>query len=95
MIGRIISPPYTTITKDMSYTFFDNSRLSEKQSKFDGFSFKELVSQHEKEILLWASKKCKSTREMAKLLSMDHSTIVKKAKKYQIEIGKKRTNKTL
>lgn len=48
-------------------------------------SFKDAVDQYEKNILIQAMKRTKSTEEMAKMLKLDRSTITRKLKKYDIE----------
>lgn len=48
-------------------------------------SLKEAVEQAEKSIILQASKKCKSTYELAKMLETSQPTIFRKIKKYKID----------
>ena len=50
----------------------------------DMLSLGEQVNAFEKEILIMAKKKYKTSRAMAEYLKVDQSTIVKKMKKYQI-----------
>ena len=44
-------------------------------------SYQELMDEYQREILIWAKEKYKTSREMAKALQLDHSTICKKAKR--------------
>lgn len=44
----------------------------------------EYIDQKEKEYLLWVRARCRTTREMAKYLQVDHSTVIRKLKKYGI-----------
>lgn len=73
--------PNTTIKWAMISKYFSEVSGEAISSRFYGHSLKELMSEYEKEILLWAHKCYGSTRAMAKALGIDHSTIVRKSRK--------------
>jgi len=50
--------------------------------KLTGRGLKDLLNEYEKEILINAKEKYKTTRNMAKFLEVDQSTIVRKLNKY-------------
>ena len=92
MIERwvVVYAPYTTVTWEMIEHHYDTAYLSTTHDKFKSSSLKELMLDFEKEVLTWAAEKYETTREIAKVLDVDHSTIVRKANTYNIKIGKKR-----
>ena len=49
-------------------------------------SYKEMMDEYSREILLWAKDKYKTSREIAKALLLDHSTVCKKAKALGIDM---------
>ncbi len=94
MIERwiVVYPPYTTVTWEMIEHHYDTAHLPTAQDKFKSRSLKELTSDFEKEVLIWVAEKYKTTREIANALSVNHSTIVRKANAYNIKIGKKKAS---
>ncbi len=49
-------------------------------------SMREMVDDYKREILIWARDHCHSSREMASYLQVDHSTILKLAKKLHVDL---------
>ncbi len=49
----------------------------------------EIMDEYQREVLLWAASEYKTVREMAQALGVDHSTIVKKAKRLGIKFERK------
>lgn len=91
MIERwvVIYEPWSTIKWEMIANHYDHDYMQTGHSKFEGHSLKEIVADLEKEVLLWANETYGSTREMAKVLQVDHSTIVRKARGYGIKLSQK------
>lgn len=58
-------------------------------SNFENQGYKECVSRFEKELLVLALSKYKTTRATAKVIGLDQSTIVKKAAKFNIDLKNK------
>lgn len=49
-------------------------------------TYNEIMDEYQRDVLLWAKKQYKTTREMAAALDLDHSTISKKAKRLGINL---------
>lgn len=90
MIERwiVVYEPYTTVKWEMIEHHYCTDYVSPTTDRFDAHTLKELTKDFEKEVLIWASEKYETTREIANALSIDHSTVVRKAKQYNIKIGK-------
>jgi len=66
-----------------------NGNILPAQHKNFSHSFTEQIDSFEKTLLSNAASKCKNTREVASMLQISQPTVVRKFKKYKIQINKK------
>jgi PAS domain S-box-containing protein len=84
----VITDPSATVTwQQLADTFGMHSESAAKLD-FRNRSFSEIVDDTERNVLDWALKEYGTTRKAASALKLDHSTIVKKAKRLGISRGK-------
>lgn len=84
----IISQPSQLIYHDEVLNILHNGKDKEVNQTHGNKGLKEILSEIEKSILENAIRSTKSTREAAKILKIDQSNVVRKAKKYGIKIQK-------
>lgn len=82
----VIYDAFTIVSWDMVKSYFNHSKVDLLQSRFEGMTYKAFIENQEREMLIWAHKNYKTTREMAKALKIDHSTIVRKARALGINL---------
>lgn len=92
----VIFEPYSVIRwEQVRYTFDgyqENEGIEDSSENFRMRSMAEIVDDCQRDVLLWARAEYGSVREMAEALGMDHSTIVKKAKKLGISLERSGKN---
>lgn len=76
-----------TITKEDLPDGIINEHNSYECLTADNLSYKETINSVEKKLLVDAMKKTKSTEEMARLLKLDRSTVIRKLQKHKIKTG--------
>ncbi|MBK5253949.1 MAG: sigma 54-interacting transcriptional regulator [Peptostreptococcaceae bacterium] len=76
-------------TEDLPWNKSDhvNTEKGKVTTNFKNCTLSQGIELAEKELLLKTAKSCKSTREMAKILDVNQSTIVRKLKKYDIAVN--------
>ena len=88
----VIFDAYAVIRwEQVRYTFdgFQDSGESDNQnSSFRMRTMSEIVDDCQRDVLMWARAEYGSVRDMAEALGMDHSTIVKKAKKLGVSLDR-------
>ena len=84
MIERIIvvNPSGTVINREHVFSALNHSGLDPELQNIGGGSLKDLVAKYEKTIILSAIDHEGSIRKAAKVLGVDHSTLVKKCRQY-------------
>ena len=84
MIERIIviNPSGTLISREHVYSALNHSGMKMNMEDMGGNTLKELVFQYEKSVVMNAIEHTGSIRKAAKLLGVDHSTLVKKCKNF-------------
>jgi PAS domain S-box-containing protein len=86
----VIFSAYTVISwQQVCQTFDDNLNNQEyiDQDSAKNKTMAEYMDEYQREILIWAKNQYGTTREMAKVLGVDHSTIVKQAKRLGISLS--------
>ena len=94
----VIFEPYAVIRWEQvrhAFTDHQDCGVGEADSPYLLRSMAEIMDDCQREVLLWARAEYGTVREMAEALGVDHSTIVKKAKRLGVSLERQRREETL
>ena len=76
----VIYEDYETLTWNKVSSHFANELLSITPYDFEGKSLKKILQEKEYEVFCWALENHQTSREIAHILGIDHSTVIRKIK---------------
>ncbi|MCC8122250.1 MAG: sigma 54-interacting transcriptional regulator, partial [Oscillospiraceae bacterium] len=93
----VVFEPYTVIRwEQVSYVFTEElgRETGSQDNPYAKKTMAEIMDDYQREVLQWANREYGTVREMAQALDIDHTTIVKKAKRLGISLDRHRKDVT-